>query len=127
MGLSMMKTLQQVWRLSRFAFKAVVLVVEVTCWAAYAARQVATFGLDAVRGLWSYRGGMLHCPQGHAFALSGPDLAYDFECSCGWRWSGKLGSELYCPNPECDQPVAPYVSCPTCSLSCRNPFRWGRP
>lgn len=113
---------------ARFTFEVLVTAVEGVLWIGHGLRQLVLIGWDATRGLWGFRGSMLRCPDGHAFPISGHDLAYDFECSaCGWRWSAKFGTELRCTNVECAAPNAPFVACPTCGLSVRNPFRWGRP
>ena len=77
---------------------------------------------DFVRARRALRGGVLHCPVGHEVATEGDT----YECaSCGYRYGGQHASIWECGNVEC-QAITPFVSCPTCGLSCRNPYRWGR-
>lgn len=63
----------------------------------------------------------VRCPQGHRVETSGGT----YECaSCGWTF-GQGKSIWRCANPEC-RAITTAISCPTCGLSVRNPFRWGR-
>ena len=77
--------------------------------------------VDFVAARLASRGGTLHCPNGHDVPLDGEV----YECqACRFCYRGS--SILRCGNPECAA-VTPYVNCPTCGLSVRNPYRWGRP
>ena len=80
---------------------------------------------DAVLARRTMKGGRLHCPRGHEIPLDltdDPDLVLTCE-ACGFSYAG---SALHCSNPECLAPITPYLNCPTCGLSVRNPYRWGR-
>jgi len=79
-------------------------------------------GRDLVRSRRALRGGVLRCPLGHEVPTEGGT----YECeSCGFVYGGASASIWRCGNPECGA-VTPFVACPVCSLSCRNPYRWGR-
>lgn len=78
---------------------------------------------DARQGLRTLEDGHLRCPRGHFIATSGDGEVYACE-ACGWTYEN--GSIFRCSNPECGATTS-YVSCPTCGLSVRNPYRWGRP
>lgn len=76
---------------------------------------------DFAKSRRSLKAGVLHCPRGHAIETEGGV----YQCSrCSFTYSGSL---LLCRNPECTAPVTPYVDCPDCGISVRNPYRWGRP
>lgn len=77
--------------------------------------------LDFARARRALRGSVLHCPVGHEVATEGGT----YECSsCGYVYGGHA-SIWECGNVEC-KAITPFISCPTCGLSCRNPYRWGR-
>lgn len=74
---------------------------------------------DALRAIWSVRGGGLTCPAGHRIKTFG-----DFECStCSWSWRGAI---YRCPNPLCKAPTE-RINCQRCGRSVRSPARLGRP
>lgn len=78
--------------------------------------------IDLRRSRKALRGGVLHCPTGHEVPTEGDT----YECSgCGYVYGGSHASIWECGNPEC-RAITPYISCPTCGLSIRNPYRWGR-
>ena len=77
---------------------------------------------DFLLARWHLRGGVLHCPAGHLVPTEGGT----YECAaCNYVYNGK-GSIWICGNVEC-RAVTPFINCPDCGLSCRNPYRWGRP
>lgn len=77
------------------------------------------FAFDVVRGRFVMRGGVLHCPAGHEVPTRGV-----YECNvCSFTYRG---SPWVCGNVEC-RARTPFVDCPECGLSCRNPYRFGRP
>lgn len=95
--------------------------VEAGFWVGHGAVRVADIAVDAVRARRAMRGGVLHCPRGHAIEVE--DATW--ECSaCRWVWRGDPWT---CRNPECESPDTVYVNCPTCGLSQRSPYRWGSP
>ena len=99
--------------------------VEIVLRVVFALPRVLATGLriagDARTASRALRGGILHCPIGHEV----PTEQETYECgACGFVYGGKRASIWICANPECGA-VTPYVSCPTCRLSCRNPYRWG--
>lgn len=86
-----------------------------TAWAALG------FTSDFVKSRRALRGGALHCPASHEV----PTERETYECeTCGFVYGGSKASIWICGNRECGA-ITPYVSCPTCGLSCRNPYRWG--
>jgi len=93
---------------------------EVMFWLAYFIRHFVSFVMDAHTGLKNAKGGVLLCPHGHEISLEGG--VYKCE-ACGFVYEGNIH---VCPNPECGA-TTPYVECPVCHLSVRNPLRWGRP
>jgi len=120
---SVVKLLVAVVRLS---FALLVLAVEVVCWIGYVMRQAVWIAIDAARAWPALRRGSVRCPHGHEIPLDG---GYVYECtSCGFVYhASRHGNATRCPNPECDAPAAPYLTCPECNESVRAPFRWGRP
>ena len=105
------------------AVALVLILIEAVFWVLAGIRLLFT----VISGLWHARRalgrGEAVCPRGHVFLLAGQV----YECSaCGYTYEA-TGSLLLCPNPECNAPVASFVNCPTCGLSVRNPFRWGKP
>lgn len=77
---------------------------------------------DIVLSRRTVEGGLLVCPRGHGFESEAEGLV--FECgACKFVYEGSM---FRCPNPECGA-TTPYVNCPTCGLSVRSPYRWGRP
>lgn len=108
-------------RLFRLAVEVVELVLRVI----FALPRMIASGLriagDVRKARRALRGGTLHCPIGHEV----PTEQETYECaSCGFVYGGKRASIWICGNPECGA-ITPYVSCPTCGVSCRNPYRWG--
>lgn len=93
-----------------------VLLVAITAGALGLGRIVVHM-LGAMRSL---QGGGVRCPRGHVVPLAGER----YTCTrCSYTYEG---SALQCPNPEC-RAVTVHLDCPTCGLSIRNPYRWGRP
>lgn len=79
--------------------------------------------IDFGRSRRALGGGTFRCPVGHEVPTEGDA----YECSaCGYVYGGKTASIWECGNVEC-KAITPYISCTTCGLSCRNPYRWGRP
>lgn len=73
---------------------------------------------DFLRGRWVMRGSVLRCPEGHEVPIEGV-----YTCTaCSYTWRGSVWR---CGNVEC-RAHTPFVDCPDCGLSCRNPYRWGR-
>lgn len=83
--------------------------------------QALSFSFDVVRSRRALRGGTLHCPIGHEVSTEGETYCCD---ACGFTYGGAKASIWLCGNPECGA-ISPYVNCPTCGLSCRNPYRRG--
>lgn len=78
------------------------------------------FAIDLVRARRSLRGGTLHCPRGHAIETEGGV----YRCArCNFCYRGSI---WVCGSVECGA-TTPYVDCPDCGLSVRNPYRLGRP
>lgn len=106
-------------------FLLAVEIVETGLRLAFALPRVLATGLriagDVREARRALRGGTLHCPIGHEVATEQETYACD---ACGFVYGGKRASIWICGNPECGA-ITPYVSCPTCGLSCRNPYRWG--
>ncbi len=104
----------------RFVAGATVLAVESLLWGAFALITLRGYVLDVRRARRSLGGGRFHCPVGHVV----PTEELLIECAvCNFRYEGSIWK---CANPECGA-TTPFVSCPTCSRSCRNPYRFGRP
>ncbi len=99
----------------RFAFAALVAVGEGLLWALLALRILGQGTRHLADGRKALGAGALTCPAGHEV-----DLAGFHECSaCGFV-SDEPGAALFCPNPYCEAPVAPYVTC-ECGRSVVNP------
>lgn len=98
---------------------AVLVAIEAVLWVIYLAWSTGTKAVDAAGAAGSVKAGQLQCPRGHAVPLS----SGTYECSaCKFTY---IGSILKCGNPECGA-TTPYINCPECGLSVRNPYRWGR-
>jgi len=116
----MFKTAKIAFTLLKWGFKIILFLMETLIWVFYILFQAILKGSDAFKGMKSYKQGKLICPQGHEVLLSGGI----YECgSCGFIYQGSI---LQCANPEC-RATTPYINCPECGLSVRNPYRWGRP
>ena len=103
-----------------FIIKFIIIIFEGCFWLMHFAYVVSVKIFDANRALQTVQGGALHCPEGHLIETE--DEAY--ECTvCNYTY---IGSIWICANPEC-RAVTPYVNCPICGISVRNPYRWGRP
>jgi rubredoxin len=103
-------TLKLAWNVLVFPFEALL-------WLQYGSRHALNATADVVKlGRVATEG--LFCPRDHPVPTVGT-----YECTaCGFVYQGDV---WVCPNPECPAPVATYVHCPTCSLSVRNPYRFG--
>lgn len=113
-------TIKFIWWIIKLTVKAMLLVSEAMFWLLAGLRWVTLVGIDLVRARRSMKGGVLYCPDGHEI----PTDNIICECTaCGFTYKGSL---LKCPNPECTAPVTPFIDCPECGLSVRNPYRWGR-
>lgn len=110
-------------RICRGLFNLLVALFEGVLWIGFFLCQLLVKTSDLVRGLRSFKDGVLICPRGHEVPTEGGTYACQ---SCGYAYGGDGISIWQCPNPEC-RAVTPYVYCPTCGLSVRNPYRWGRP
>jgi len=105
--------------LLRLAVHLALLALETVLWIGLALWGLIVRIKDGHSAFASVKGGSLRCPKGHAVPLSGGT----YECSaCGFTYQGSI---LRCGNPEC-RAITPFVNCPECGLSVRNPFRWGR-
>lgn len=80
-------------------------------------------GTAVFRDAWRSRPafvGPLRCPAGHEVPTEGGP----FQCSaCSYTYEGSI---LVCGHAECGA-TTPFVDCPVCGLSVRNPYRWGSP
>lgn len=107
------------WLITVFV-RALLIAMEAVFWI-----MSLTWGLfvkvaDATGAAAAVKDGVLRCPRGHAIPLS----AGTYECAaCKFTYEGSI---LKCGNPECGAST-PYINCPECGLSVRNPYRWGRP
>jgi hypothetical protein len=63
--------------------------------------------------------GRVLCPDGHPVDTEGGL----YECTrCKFVYTGSI---WHCANPECPAPVTPFIHCPICRQSIRNPYRYG--
>lgn len=97
--------------------------LEAVLWACWSLLQLATWLVHALQGrqrvLPDTEGLALVCPQGHEVPTEGGL----YQCSrCFYTYEGSM---LVCENPECRASTA-FIDCPTCGLSVRNPYRWGK-
>ena len=107
-------------RLISLAWGILVFFIEVILWTLSLLRAFVFKLFDYSKARRSFSKGELTCPQGHTI----PTEDEIYECTeCGFTYTGSI---WFCPNPEC-QATTPYVNCPECRLSVRNPYRWGRP
>lgn len=111
------------FRLARFlvvlAYRLAVGAVEGVLWILLGVKSLVGFGVQVGKSAKAAATGVLRCPDGHAILIGRGDTVH--ACTaCGFRYRG---SPLACPNPECEAPIAAYVSCPTCGLSVSSPFR----
>lgn len=105
----------------RLLFSVVLVVIEGGFWIIHGLLWAIGIGKDVVKSRRSMDDGVLHCPRGHEVPLEGQV----YECSaCGYVYEGSF---LRCPNPECQAQITSYINCPTCGLSVRNPYRFGKP
>lgn len=105
----------------KLAWATLVLAVELLFWMLAASRELALHGLDARTSLRRLSGRAVRCPKGHLTPTEG-DI---YRCAgCGFVYEG--GSIWQCMNPECGART-PYITCTTCGLSIRSPYRLGRP
>ena len=104
--------LRVVWALTIF-------LVEVGCWAVWLAQQLWQVAGDARAARASMKDGELRCPQGHVIPID------EILCQCSACSFVYKGSLLRCENPECGAPTS-FVTCPTCGLARRSPYRVGR-
>lgn len=113
-------------RMFRFALLLVrglvflaVTILEAVLWVGFVFWGLVVRGLDVRAARRSLSRGKLHCPKGHVVPLENGT----YECGeCGFVYQGSI---LRCGNPEC-RATTPYVNCPECGLSVRNPNRYGR-
>lgn len=116
----MRSMLKLIFRVFKLGIKAILFVLEIFIWFLYLWWQLFFQVKDAGKAIGSVKDRMLSCPLGHMVPLSGGI----YECqACGFVYQGSI---LQCENPEC-QAITPYINCPECHLSVRNPYRWGRP
>ncbi len=115
-----MSALKLVFLLFKLSFKLALFLLEVVFWCLFLLKQLFLKLFDLGKAARSVKDGILRCPRGHEI----PTFGGKYECSeCGWV----SDSPIYeCRNPEC-RAITPYINCPTCGLSVRNPFRVGRP
>lgn len=109
-----------VFKFGKLFVSLLLLVCEGIIWLGYILWGLLIRIVDLIHARSSFQDGELHCPQGHLI----PTFGETYECSeCSAVFTGSIWQ---CPNPEC-QAVTPYINCPDCGLSVRNPYRWGRP
>ena len=109
-----------IFELAQFGFKLLVAVAESVFWIIRGGSTFFHFAADTLHARASLTDGELRCPREHVIAMDSEMC----ECaSCGFTYEGSI---WVCANPECGL-IAPYVDCPTCGLSVRNPYRLGRP
>lgn len=112
--------LRTAWSLARGTFALLVSAWRAAFGAVRALIGGSFLAYDFAKSRRSLRGGVLHCPRGHAVETEGGV----YQCSrCGFAYRGSI---LYCGNPECPAPITQFLDCPDCGLSVRNPYRWGR-
>lgn len=112
--------LKLLWFVVRMLVRVALLVLEGAIWFGWFLWHMVTKTSDAAEAAASVHEGQLRCPRGHAVPLSGGI----YQCAeCGYVYEGSI---LQCGNPECGA-TTPYVNCPECGLSARNPYRCGRP
>lgn len=105
----------------RLLFAGLVAVLEGVIWGVFGTRLLGGLVTKVVRHRHALVSGELVCPVGHEVELS----RGLFECSVCRFVSDEPGAALYCPNPYCEAPVAPYVVCQLCGRSVVNPAaRW---
>ena len=111
--------LRVAWWSIRLSVRVMLLCLEGLCWVLLGLRELGIYLLDAGRASKLLDDGELHCSRGHVI----PTENLFVECrACGFRYEGSI---LECANPECGA-TTPFLNCPTCSESVRNPFRYGR-
>lgn len=111
--------LRILWFIITAASSLFVAFLEGFIWLGHGLKQFILIGGDAWRARPTLLSGTYRCPAGHLI-----DTDTVSECqACGFRYQGSLWR---CANPEC-QAITPFTNCPTCALSLRNPWRWGRP
>ena len=111
--------------LARLLVAILLVAAEGVFWLRHGLREVRLFIRDALAGRRALADGTLRCPRGHTVFPVEDEM---YECaSCGFRYEVGEGRSIWeCPNVECGA-TTPFVHCPTCWLSVRNPWRWGRP
>lgn len=108
-------------KMLRLMFSVVLVSIEGVFWIIHGLGWAIGIGKDVVKSRRSMEDGVLRCPRGHEIPLDNLIC----ECTnCGYVYEGSL---LQCPNPECQAQITSYVNCPTCGLSVRNPYRFGKP
>ena len=108
------------WWFVTLIVTVVLLALEGIFWLVVTAASIAVKAGDAIGAAASVKEGTLCCPRGHAIPLCNGT----YECAaCKFTYEGSI---LKCGNPECGA-TTPYINCPECGLSVRNPYRWGRP
>jgi hypothetical protein len=113
--------LKYLWFLVKLLWAAAVGLATLCWWVWALARNAFHQTVDIAAASRARRGTSLVCPRAHEFPTEGQGL---IQCkACGFTYEGSL---LICGNPECRAP-SQHVACPTCGLSVRNPWRWGRP
>lgn len=116
--MGMMRVLRRTFAFSLAVVEAALRVAVAVPLAAFSAlRLLGSFAESRKR----LRGGVLRCPVGHEVETEGQTYRCD---ACGFVYGGGDASIWLCGNPACGA-VTPWVDCPTCGLSCRNPYRLG--
>lgn len=109
-------------RAVRLVFAGLVAVLEGVIWGVFGLRLLGGVASKLVRHRHALLTGEMVCPVGHEVDLSSRGLV---ECSTCKFVTDEPGAALFCPNPYCDAPVAPYVVCQVCGRSVVNPAaRW---
>jgi hypothetical protein len=104
----------------RLVVQIVLAMIELGFWALHVLGRFVIASLDAARNRHVLVTGRVFCPRGHEIPTDGGV----YRCTaCDFTYEGSIWQ---CANPEC-RASTPYVDCPTCGLSVRSPYRWGRP
>lgn len=111
--------MRMIWKLLKLVWSVLVLLVEAVFWLVKITASLVGISWDGVKGIAKLLRGTLRCPRGHEIQTEGQT----YECTaCSYTYTGSI---FRCANPECSA-TTPYVNCPTCGLSVRSPYRWGR-
>ncbi len=74
------------------------------------------FLADMVRANRAMKGGTLHCQNDHPVPTEGGL----YECECGYVYEGSIFKCPFCSSST------PWVKCPTCGISVKSPYIFGK-